>query len=1003
MTYLKLLLMIAGLAANAAIAARVEFVGDYSLDVDPGDGSVTVEIEQLRNASRTESTGQLFVSLRHTQCDAPTSYGVSSFETDEEVEANARPGFVSLDLAVPGGDSRLAAQGSWMDIRFTTKYRAPPSGTYRRHLVVYELDYAESEEGVLELIGAATFPYPHVQRGTDDLDSCFSAHPLDANGSYRGYLSLGDRGDYYRLKSYSRGTLQVEFTGNVDAFGELLDIEGRLLARNNGGEETDNFLIERHIDDRVYYVRVAKSWGDSGYYNLRANVVPGTGGDATDRDDDTAQLASPLGLGVEVGDAIDVPGDVDWWSFRTRSSGSLVIETTGSADTYGSLLDKSVEELAADDDGGEGVNFRIDDPTVFEAGTYFVRVMGSRNLVTGTYTLRVVHIPEDASGHPDLVVDFPDAGTLDLMPEEPVVLLARVRNRGNGASEQSVLRLHRSTNRVISAADARAGSESVDALGALTSSDHFVRFNGFAQAGNYHIGACVRPVEGESDSENNCSSALRIIVSDTGEDDAKVPVARRYSLPLVLSASDSRRQGFVRMVNRSDKPGTISVHAVDDAGVRHGPFDVEVAARETIHFNSDDLESGNPDKGIPDGTGSGQGAWRLELVTDLDIAPLAYVRTSDGFLTGVYETAETLDDGRYYLPFFNPASNSRQVSSLRVVNPGAEDADIAITGIDDRGAPPPNGEVWLNLPAGEARVVTAQELESGGNALQGRFGSGSGKWRLFLSSTAPVEVTSLLDSPTGNLSNLSSRGRKQSLPLVMPASGVDREGFVRIINWSDSPGSVRIRGVDDSGQRTETITLSLDASSAAHFNSGDLESGNESKGLSGGIGQGDGGWRLELESDLDVEALAYVRTADGFVTGMHDLAVDVEGIVDVPFFNPAGNTDQESRLRLINPDGLDAKATLSGRDDIGRVPPYGRTRVTVPAGGSRTITARQLEAGAEGLSGRFGDGVGKWRLSVASEQPIQVMGLLESPAGNLTNLSTAASEALGPASEDGSG
>ena len=30
------------------------------------------------------------------------------------------------------------------------------------------------------------------------------------------------------------------------------------------------------------------------------------------------------------------------------------------------------------------------------------------------------------------------------------------------------------------------------------------------------------------------------------------------------------------------------------------------------------------------------------------------------------------------------------------------------------------------------------------------------------------------------------------------------------------------------------------------------------------------------------------RTADGFVTGMHDLAVNVDGIVDVPFFNPAG-------------------------------------------------------------------------------------------------------------------
>ena len=997
MTYLKYLLPVIGLASNMALAAQVEFVGEYSFDIDSADDTVTVDIQELRNASRTESTGPLFVSLRHTQCDAPTSQGVSSVEADEEDE---RRGVYSLDRVVPGGDSALAPQASWMDIRFTTNYVAPPSGTYRRHLVVYEVDYSESDEGVLEPIGAATFPYRHVQTGTDDIDSCFSAKPIDANGSHRDYLSLGDRGDYYRLQSYSKGTLRVEFDGTVEAYGELLDASGRLLKSANGGAETDNFVIERHIDDRVYYVRVAKSWGDSGYYNLRTSVISGTSGDATDRDDDTAQLASPLRLGAEVSDAVDVPGDVDYWWFRTPSRGTLVVETSGGTDTFGSLLDGSVEELATNDEGGEGRNFRIDDPAVFEAGAYYVRVNGGRNLVTGPYALRVVHIPEDGSGRPDMAVDFPDAATLQLTPGERVVLSARVRNRGNGPSEGNVLRLYRSANQVISAADVWQSSDAVDPLGPVTSRDQFVRFHGSEQPGNYHVGVCVGLLEGEADSENNCSSAVRIVVSDTEIERPAEPVAQRYSLALMLPVSDSGRQGFARIVNRSDKPGRVSVLSVDDAGLRYGPFDVEVGAGETFHFNSHDLESGNPEKGIPAGTGAGQGDWRLELTTSLDVAALAYVRTSDGFLTGMYETAETLDDGRYYIPFFNPARNTRQVSSLRLVNAGTEDADITVSGIDDRGAAPPDGDVWLHLPAGEARTVTAQELESGSDVQQGRFGSGSGKWRLFVSSTTPIEVISLLDSPTGNLTNLSSRGRKQSLPLVLPASGAGREGFVRIINWSDSPGSVRIRGVDDSGRQTETITLSLDASAAAHFNSGDLESGNEVKGLSGGIGPGEGGWRLELQSDLDVEALAYVRTADGFVTAMHDLAVDAEGIVDVPFFNPASNAKQVSRLRLINPGGADVVATLSGRDDIGRSPPYGLVRVTVPAGESRAIAARHLEAGAEGLRGRFGDGAGKWRLSVASEQSLQVLSLLESPTGNLTNLSLPGSDALGPAAGD---
>ena len=39
--------------------------------------------------------------------------------------------------------------------------------------------------------------------------------------------------------------------------------------------------------------------------------------------------------------------------------------------------------------------------------------------------------------------------------------------------------------------------------------------------------------------------------------------------------------------------------------------------------------------------------------------------------------------------------------------------------------------------------------------------------------------------------------------------------------------------------------------------------------------------------------------------------------------------------------------------------------------------------------GRLGDGLGKWRLNIRSTADIQVMSLLSSPTGHLTNLSTA--------------
>ena len=61
----------------------------------------------------------------------------------------------------------------------------------------------------------------------------------------------------------------------------------------------------------------------------------------------------------------------------------------------------------------------------------------------------------------------------------------------------------------------------------------------------------------------------------------------------------------------------------------------------------------------------------------------------------------------------------------------------------------------LTLPAGAAHLLTAEELEQGSDDFSGRFGAGSGKWQLFVSADRPIQVMSLLRSPTGELTNLS--------------------------------------------------------------------------------------------------------------------------------------------------------------------------------------------------------------------------------------------------------
>ena len=156
-----------------------------------------------------------------------------------------------------------------------------------------------------------------------------------------------------------------------------------------------------------------------------------------------------------------------------------------------------------------------------------------------------------------------------------------------------------------------------------------------------------------------------------------------------------------------------------------------------------------------------------------------------------------------------------------------------------------------------------------------------------------------------------------TLPLVLPVTDGGREGFVRIINNSPRAGTVRIHGIDDAGERFGPVTLDLGANAAVHFRSRDLEQGNAARGLSAGLGDGTGSWRLELESALSIAAVAYIRTADGFLTSMYETAPEAAGTWHVPFFNPASNMTKQSRLRLVNPGETEAAVTIRARDDAG--------------------------------------------------------------------------------------
>lgn len=234
----------------------------------------------------------------------------------------------------------------------------------------------------------------------------------------------------------------------------------------------------------------------------------------------------------------------------------------------------------------------------------------------------------------------------------------------------------------------------------------------------------------------------------------------------------------------------------------------------------------------------------------------------------------------------------------------------------------------------------------------------------------------------------------EALWYLPPASDMSRQGFVRVVNHSDTNGNATITATDDEGRTYEPLTLALEPREAVHFTTDDLENGNPAKGLTGATGPGIGGWRLAINSvTLDVEALAYIRTADGFVAGMNKAAPLEDGAVTLPFFNPASDIDHMSLLRLVNPTTKVAEVIVTGTDDMGHAA-GAQVRLTLPAGNACTVSAAQLESGSGLACGEpqigFGDGNGRWRLTVTSNAQLVTMNLLSSSTGHLTNLTSKA-------------
>ena len=125
--------------------------------------------------------------------------------------------------------------------------------------------------------------------------------------------------------------------------------------------------------------------------------------------------------------------------------------------------------------------------------------------------------PPPPAQTPNLVVESVQAQPSTVTPGQRFRLYATLRNSGTGQSAATIVRYYRSTDNIISTDDTQLGTGRRNPLAANASIRRFLNVTAPTAPGTYYYGVCVDSVPNESDTANNCSAAVSVIVQQPAQ------------------------------------------------------------------------------------------------------------------------------------------------------------------------------------------------------------------------------------------------------------------------------------------------------------------------------------------------------------------------------------------------------------------------------------------------------------------------------------------------------
>lgn len=206
--------------------------------------------------------------------------------------------------------------------------------------------------------------------------------------------SEGDVDSYrFSARTGNRYTVSLAGTGAEGGLGDpllrVVDAEGNELASNDDSEGSLNSQLEFIPRSNGNVFIEARGYGDgyTGAYTLNVTQARMP----RDNISNSTLTGSSIRAGQTIDGVLDFPTDSDWFRIRLQEGQSyrFTLNSAGDSalgDPLLKLHNSRGEEVAMDDDGGDGLNSYLEF-TAPSTGTYYVEARGFGDEATGGYAL----------------------------------------------------------------------------------------------------------------------------------------------------------------------------------------------------------------------------------------------------------------------------------------------------------------------------------------------------------------------------------------------------------------------------------------------------------------------------------------------------------------------------------------------------------------------------------------------------------------------------------------